>query len=63
MKDTTESGKSGSSVNILLNNDSNDRLTSTLFDKRDDFDFEIVSSPFLCSNIPLSPAYVCLSPR
>jgi hypothetical protein len=25
--------------------------------KRDDFDFAIVNFPFLCNNIPLSPAY------
>jgi hypothetical protein len=29
----------------------------SLFEKRDGFDFEIVNSPFLCRNIPLSPAY------
>ena len=33
------------------------RLTTTLYDKRDDFDFAIVSFPFLCSNVPLSPDY------
>jgi hypothetical protein len=27
------------------------------YDKRDDFDFAIVNVTFLCSNIPLSPAY------
>ena len=33
------------------------RLTTTLYDKRDDFDFAIVNFPFLCSNVPLSLAY------
>jgi hypothetical protein len=42
---------------ILLNIDSNGRLTTSLYDKRDDFDFAIVNFPFLCRNIPLSPAY------
>jgi hypothetical protein len=37
--------------------DSDGRLTTSLYDKRDDFDFAIVNFPFLCSNIPLSPAY------
>jgi hypothetical protein len=32
-------------------------LTTSLYDKRDDFDFEIVDFLFLFSNIPLSPAY------
>ena len=33
------------------------RLTTTLYDKRDDFDFAIVNFRLLCSNVPLSPAY------
>jgi hypothetical protein len=57
IKDTTESDKSASYLDILLNIDSNGGLTTTLYDKRDDFDFVIVSFPFLISNIPLSPAY------
>jgi hypothetical protein len=56
IKDTTESDKFTSYLDIL-NIDSNDRLTNTLHDKRDDSDFAIVNFPFLCSNIPLSPAY------
>ena len=56
-KDTTESGKSASYLDILLNIDSNGRLTTSLYDKRDDFDFAIVNFPFLCSNIPLSSSY------
>ena len=32
-------------------------LTTSLYDKRDDFDFAIVNFPFPCSNIQLSPAY------
>ena len=54
-EDTTESDRSASSVDILFNIDSNDKLTTTLYDKRDYF--AIVNFPFLCSNIPLSPAY------
>jgi hypothetical protein len=56
IKDTTESDKSASYLDILLNIDSIGRLTTSLYDKRDDFDFAI-NFPFLCSNIPLSPAY------
>jgi hypothetical protein len=37
--------------------DSNGSLITFLYGKRDDFDFAIVNVPFLCSNIPLSPAY------
>jgi hypothetical protein len=43
------------SLDILLNIDLNGRLT-TLYDKRDDFNFAIVNFPFLCSNLPLSHA-------
>jgi hypothetical protein len=56
IKDTTESDKSASYLDILLNIDPNSRLTTSLYDKRDDFGFAIVNFPFLC-NIPLSPAY------
>jgi hypothetical protein len=51
INDTTESNKSSSYLDILLNIDSNGRLTTSLYDKRDDFYFAIVNFPFLCSNI------------
>ena len=35
----------------------NGRLTTRLYDKRDDFNFPIVNFPFLSSNIPSAPAY------
>jgi hypothetical protein len=56
IKDTTESNKSASKLDILLNIDSSGRLRASLYDKRDYFDFAIVNFPFLCSNIPLSHA-------
>ena len=38
------------------------RLSTKLYDKRDDFDFHIVNFPFLSSNIPSGPSYgVCIS--
>jgi hypothetical protein len=33
------------------------KLTIQLYDKLDDFNFAIVNFPYICSNIPLSPAY------
>ena len=33
------------------------QLHTSLFDKRDDFNFHITNFPFLSSNIPSSPAY------
>jgi hypothetical protein len=57
IKDTTESNRYASYLDILLNIDSNGILTTTLCDKRDDFDFAIINFPFLFSNMPFSPAY------
>ena len=37
--------------------ESNNRLYTKLYDKRDDFDFHIVNFPFLSSNIPSGPSY------
>ena len=37
--------------------ESNNRLYTKLYDKRDDFDFHIVNFLFLSSNIPSSPSY------
>ena len=37
--------------------DSGGKLSSRLYDKRDDFDFHIVNFPFLSSNIPSGPSY------
>ena len=33
------------------------KLSTKLYDKRDDFDFHIVNFPFLSSNIPSDPSY------
>ena len=37
--------------------DSGGKLSTRLYDKHDDFDFHIVNSPFLSSNIPSGPSY------
>jgi hypothetical protein len=50
IKDTTESSTSASYLDVLLKFDQ-------LYDKRDDFNFSIINFPYLCSNIPASPAY------
>ena len=42
---------------LRLEFDTNDILTTQLYDKRDDFNFFIVNFPFIDSNIPESPAY------
>ena len=49
IKDTTESSMSASYLDILLNIDINGKLTTQLYDKRDDFSFSIVNVPYLCT--------------
>jgi hypothetical protein len=47
-------------MDVFLNTDAGGKLTTQLYDKRDDFNFAIVSFSFIYvyySNIPLSPAY------
>jgi hypothetical protein len=47
IKDTAESDKSASYLDILFNTDSNGRPTTLLDGKCDDFDFAILTFPFL----------------
>jgi len=49
VKDTTDSPNSASYLDLYLEHDINRTLTSNLYDKRDDFNFLIVSYPFLDS--------------
>ena len=51
-QDTTESSTHASYLDILLSVDTDKKLTTKLYDKRDDFDFSIVNFPHLSSNIP-----------
>ena len=37
--------------------DGGGKLSTRLYDRRDDFDFHIVNFPFLCSNIPSGPSH------
>ena len=57
IKDTTDSGRSASYLDLHLEIDNQGRLCTKLYDKRDDFNFPIVNFPFLCGNIPSAPAY------
>ena len=57
LKSYTE--RSASYLDLHLKIDSEGRLRTKLYDKRDDFNFHIVNCPFICtcSNIPAAPAY------
>ena len=49
--------KSASYLDLHLEIDNEGRLKTKLYNKRDDFSFQIVNFPFLSSNIPEAPAY------
>jgi hypothetical protein len=49
---------SASDLDLHLEIDSEGRLRTKLYDKRDDFNFRIMNCPFICSNFPAAPAYV-----
>jgi hypothetical protein len=57
IKDTTECSTSASYLDLLLKLDTNGKITTQLYVKRDDFNFFIVNFLYLCSNIPASSAY------
>ena len=57
IKDKTESNSSASYLDLLLSIGRDGQLRTSLYDKRDDFNFHITNFPFLSSNIPSSPAY------
>ena len=57
VKDTTDTERSASYLDIHLEIDNRRRLKKKLYDKHDDFIFPIVKFPFMSSNIPPSPAY------
>ena len=48
---------SASYLDLLLSIGRDGQLRTSLYDKRDDFNFHITNFPFLSSNIPSSPAY------
>jgi len=56
-KDTTDSPKSASYLDLYLEHEINTILTTKFYDKRDDFNFPIVNHPFLDSNIPSTSVY------
>ena len=57
IKDTTDADHRASYLDLDLSYARYKRLQVKPYDKRDDFNFNIVNFPFLSSNIPQSPAY------
>jgi hypothetical protein len=56
-KNTTDTDRTASYLDLHFEIDSEGRFTSKLYDKRDHFNFPIVNFPFICSNIPAAPTY------
>ena len=63
IKDTTESITSASYLDLLLSIERDGQLHTSIYDKRDDFNFHITNFAFLGSNIPSSPAYAVFFPQ
>ena len=57
IKETTDDQYRSSFIDLLLNIEKDSRLRVKIYDKRDDFNFDIVNFPFLCGNVPQSPSY------
>ena len=56
-KNTTDSNTSAFFLDLLLSIGRDGQLRTSLYDKRDYFNFHITIFPFLSSNSPSSPAY------
>ena len=56
-RNKTESNTSASYLDLPLSIERDGQLHTSIYDKRDDFNFHITNFPFLGSNIPTSPAY------
>jgi hypothetical protein len=50
----TDTDRSESYLDLHLENDSEGRVITKHYDKRDDFNFTIVNFPFICTKIPVT---------
>ena len=57
IKDTSDTDRSVSYLDLHIKIDCEGRLRTKLYNKRDNFNFPIVNFRFMCSNIPAAPAY------
>ena len=53
IKETTDKASSASFLDLYLEFDDSGQLSTTIYDKRDDFNFKIINFPNMCSNIPV----------
>jgi hypothetical protein len=61
IKDTTDTDRSTSYLDLHIEIESEGRLKTKLYDKRYVVNFLIVNFSFICSNIPAAPAYGVIS--
>jgi hypothetical protein len=61
IKDTTDTDRSTSYLDLHIEIESEGRLKTKLYDKRYVVNFPIVNFSFICSNIPAAPAYGVIS--
>ena len=54
---TNQSDNLASYLDLTFTIEKDGKLSTNLYDKRDDFDFHIVNFPFLSSHIPSHPSY------
>ena len=57
IKDTTDTVRSASYLDLHLEIESKGRLRTKPYDKRDDFNFPLMNFPVVCSGVPLAPTY------
>ena len=57
VKNTTDTDRSASYIDLHLDVDSKGRLRTNFYDKRDYFNFPIVNFTFICSNISAAAVY------
>ena len=57
LKETTESENSCSYLDLCFFRTNDNCLKTKIYDKRDEFTFDIINYPYIDSNIPSSPAY------
>ena len=57
LSETTDTASSTSFLDLYLEFDDSGQISTKMYNKRDDFNFNIINFPNMCSNIPSSPAY------
>jgi hypothetical protein len=57
LSETTDTTSSTSFLDLNLEFDDSGQISTKMYNKRDDFNFNIINFPNMCSNIPSFPAY------